>query len=132
MVTKTMTITMPGAAIGKPRMTQKDKWAKRDCVMRYRAWADHLRLLAHAAGGLPDTDRILEVSWVARFEPPKGTSKKRMAAMIGNLHRVKPDRDNIDKAVLDVLFENDQGIACGTIRKEWAEQSSLTITITYE
>lgn len=129
---RTMTITMPGAAVGKPRMTQRDKWAKRDCVMRYRAWADHLRLLVHAIGGLPETERILDVSWVARFEPPKSTSKARRAGMIGQIHRVKPDRDNIDKAVLDVLFEKDQGIGCGTIRKEWAEQSSLTITITYE
>jgi len=113
-------------------MTRRDKWAKRDCVMKYRAWADHVRLIAHAAGGVPEVERVLDVSWVARFELPKSTSKYSRAAIIGELHREKPDRDNIDKAILDVLFEEDKGIASGTIRKEWAEQSSLTIVITYE
>lgn len=129
---KKFTIVVPGAAVAKPRMTRRDKWAKRDNVMRYRAWADHVRLIAHAAGGVPEAERILDVSWVARFEPPASTSKKKRAVMIGTLHRNKPDRDNIDKAVLDVLFKEDQGIASGTIRKEWADQASLTIVITYE
>lgn len=125
-------ILIPGKPIGKPRMTQRDKWAKRDCVVAYRNWADHARLMAHAVGGVPDVARITDVSWVARFEPPKSTSKKRRAELIGTLHRVKPDRDNIDKAILDALFKEDQGIASGTIKKVWAEESSLEITITYE
>ena len=130
-MSKTMTITMHGPAMGKPRMTQRDKWDKRDCVVRFWAWANHLKLLVKTAGGVPATERILDVSWVAKFEPPRSTSKKRREAMIGELHRVKPDRDNIDKAVLDALFDKDQGIASGTIRKEWAEESALVITITF-
>lgn len=40
------------------------------------------------------------------------------------LHTIKPDRDNLDKLVLDVLqdagyFENDSGVAVGTILKIW-------------
>lgn len=29
--------------VAKPRMTKKDKWAKRPCVMKYRAYKDMLR-----------------------------------------------------------------------------------------
>lgn len=35
------------------------------------------------------------------------------------LHRAKPDRDNIDKALLDALFNDDSGIASGLIEKRW-------------
>ena len=33
--------------LGKPRMTQRDRWAKRPCVNRYYAYKDHLTLLAN-------------------------------------------------------------------------------------
>ena len=29
--------------IGKPRMTQRDRWAKRDCVLRYYAFKDSIK-----------------------------------------------------------------------------------------
>lgn len=128
---ETKRIVIPGKPVGKPRMTQRDKWAKRPCVLRYREWADQARLIVEAAGGLPEAERVLELSWTARFEPPKSTSKKRREEMIGEYHRQKPDRDNIDKAVLDALFKEDKAIASGTIRKLWAEQASLTLFITY-
>src|SRR5947209_3522559 len=38
--------TIPGEPIGKPQMTQSDRRKKRDCVERFRAWADASRLAA--------------------------------------------------------------------------------------
>jgi len=118
--------TIPGDPIGAPRMTQRDKWKQRPCVMKYRAWKDKAR---EVAGELPPADQIERVSWVAVFTPPASWSKKRRAAVIGTLHRNKPDRDNIDKALLDALFPEDQAIAAGTIEKRWGIAEGLTVTI---
>lgn len=121
--------TVPGTPVGAPRMTQRDKWAQRPCVMQYRAWKDSARA---AAGLLPPPEKIRSLSWVAYFEPPKSWSQKKRAAAIGKFHRAKPDRDNIDKAVLDALFEHDSAIAAGHISKHWAETSRLEVVIEIE
>ena len=124
-------VTLHTKPIGKPRMTRRDKWAKRPCVVRYREWADELRAeVTRQIGQLPEPEDIVDVSWTAEFEPPPSWSKKKRAAHIGELHRQKPDRDNIDKAVLDTLWEEDSGIAAGTLRKVWSTESRITITIT--
>lgn len=121
-----ITFTIPGDPIGAPRMTQLDKWKQRPCVVRYRAWKDAARL---AAGQLPPSDQIESVSWVAVFSMPASWSKKKRAAMVGQLHRQKPDRDNIDKAVLDALFPDDEQIAKGMIEKRWGIAEGLTVVI---
>ena len=121
-----ITTIIPGVPIGKPRMTRRDKWKQRPCVMRYRAWADAARA---AVGPLPSPERIQRFAWVAYFEPPKSWSKKERAAAMGTLHRSKPDRDNVDKAVLDVLFKHDSAIASGLIEKRWGSPARLEITI---
>ena len=123
----TLTISVLGTPLGKPRMTVRDKWKKRPCVVRYREWADKVRA---AAGAVPPAERVLRLSWLATFEPPKSWSKKKTVAAVGTLHRGKPDRDNIDKAVLDILYPHgDQAISCGTIEKRWGWVASLVITI---
>jgi len=124
-----MKIWLPGTPIGKPRQTRRDKWQKRPAVMRYRDWADQLRA---QAGDIPPAETVESLSWTAQFEPPKSWSKKRRVAMIGQLHRSKPDRDNIDKAVLDALYpEGDSGIAMGEIEKRWHWKPGIEIRIVY-
>lgn len=124
-----LTFTVFGDPIAAPRMTQRDAWAQRPCVMRYRAWKDRAR---QAAGDLPPAEQITSLSWVAYFCPPVSWSKKKRAAVIGQLHRAKPDRDNLDKAVLDALFKADQAIASGSIEKRWGEIERMEIEIEYE
>lgn len=114
--------------MGKPRMTQADKWKKRPAVVRYREYADRLRLLC--TGINPDA---IGLSWTAYFEMPKSWSKKKKAAMKGKLHRQKPDRDNVDKGILDALFKEglgDQGIATGTLTKYWDDGQGPRLEIT--
>lgn len=126
-MSKVIRFTVPGAPMGKPRMTRADKWKRRECVVRYRAWADLARECASQVPGWP-TD-VHRVSWIAYFEPPESWSAKKKAAHIGQLHRAKPDRDNIDKAVLDALFEDDKGVAVGTIVKRWGIPARLEVKI---
>lgn len=130
---KVLRFTIPGDPMGKPRMTRKDKWAKRPCVMRYRAWADAARLVLKSQGGIPDGAVIREVSWIAYFQVTPGWSKEKQAEMIGQPHRQTPDRDNIDKALLDAIFKDgDQHVTSGRIHKEWASTGRLYVEITYE
>lgn len=50
------------------------------------------------------------------------------------IHTAKPDRDNLDKMVLDTLqdigyFENDSGVSVGTLLKIWANPSAAGIYV---
>lgn len=122
-----ISFVVPGEPIGAPRMTQSDVWKRRPCVVRYRDWKDRARL---NAGPLPAAEDINSLSWVAVFSPPAKWSKKKRAESIGQQHRIRPDRDNIDKAILDALFPGgDQAIAAGTLRKEWGVIEGLYVTI---
>jgi Holliday junction resolvase RusA-like endonuclease len=119
-----MKITVKIDPIGKPRMTRQDKWKQRPCVMRYRSFADNIRA---QVGKVPDNAEC--VSWVAFINMPKSWSQKKKDAMRGQLHRQKPDRDNIDKAILDALFKDDSGIAAGTLCKRWDDGKGARIEL---
>lgn len=127
----TIRITVHGNPVGKPRMTQRDKWARRPAVMRYRTWADTARAELLAAGGIPEGAVVHTVNWSAYIEPPKSWSKKKREYYLGEAHQAKPDRDNIDKAVLDSLFREDQGVAYGHMKKMWGSPARLEIEIVY-
>ena len=62
-----------GKPRGKPRMTRKDKWAQRDCVLRYWAWAQEIRATVYRSN--PDILKRtapISVEVVAFFSIPKG------------------------------------------------------------
>ncbi len=113
--------------MGKPRMTQRDKWRKRDVVVRYREFADRLR--AACFGVMSNPSRV---SWKAFLPMSESWSKKKKALLQGRPHRLKPDRDNIDKAILDALWENDAGVASGEIAKFWDDGRGARIELTVE
>ena len=109
-------------------MTQKDKWAKRPVVIRYREFKDLLRMEVRQAmiqsghTGIACAQMLSEadqVSWKAFLPIPKSRTKKKKAELSGAPHRQKPDRDNIDKAILDALFSEDAGIYGGNLEKRW-------------
>ncbi len=101
--------------------------------MRARAWADLARSsVKEQIGTLPEPSTIRSLSWVAYFAPPATWSAKRKTAALGKRHQSKPDRDNLDKLVLDSLFEQDSGISTGHIHKEWGLPPRLEIVIELE
>lgn len=114
--------------MGKPRMTQRDVWMKRDCVVRYRAYCDTIR--AHA-GKIPVNVWHIEV--IAKIPMPDSWSAKKRACMHGKLHRQKPDFDNTLKAVADALFSDDSVIGDGRTTKFWChpEEAETVITLGY-
>jgi len=128
-------VIFPVVPMGKPRMTQRDRWAKRPPVLRYRAFKDELRIhvnrMPHLKATLAGGD-VVRVSWVAYFPMPKSWTKRERAAKAGQPHRSKPDRDNVDKAILDALFEEDSGIASGHLDKRWDDGRGPRLEIVFE
>lgn len=120
------TFTAHLTPIGKPRMTRRDKWAKRDCVVKYFAACDELR--NQVPFTLPEKPLKLHVT--AYIPMPLSWSQKKQDAHRGQPHRQKPDTDNISKFVMDALFENDETIYSLHAEKYWCEQGEERLEIT--
>jgi Holliday junction resolvase RusA-like endonuclease len=113
--------------ISKPRMTRSDKWKERPCVMAYRAFADAIRL---AAGPEVLSLRPSELHIIVHIKMPKSWSKTKQADMLGQMHRGKPDWDNIGKAFSDALYPDDDSfIAHGSVVKYWGYEDLAHVTI---
>lgn len=106
--------------MGKPRMTQRDRWAHRPVVNRYHAFCDELRLQFN--GTL--TDRV-EINFYMPMPP--SWSKKKRAMMSGAPHQQRPDIDNLLKAVFDALCAEDSHIYEVKASKYWAEEPGISI-----
>lgn len=112
--------------MGKPRMTQRDKWKKRPNVLRYREYCDRIRAVAKLQ---PDWD-CYAIEVTAFVPMPASWSKKKRASMLGKMMRQKPDWDNIGKACGDALFDEDSILAGGTVWKFWCDDASTRTEIT--
>lgn len=120
--------TIPGNPVAKPRQTQRDKWMKRDCVVRYRAWADEARKAA-------PKDLPAEPIWITVWvwlPIPKSVARAKRQEVKGKNHRQKPDADNILKAVCDALFARDEVIACKHIEKFWDDGAGPRVIVEVE
>ena len=108
-------------AVPKPRMTQRDKWAKRPAVMRYRAFCDEIRALGCV---------IPESGAHVTFKMPmaKSWSAKKKAEMLGKPHQQKPDVDNLAKALMDAVLDEDEGVWDIRITKVWSDVASIEIS----
>lgn len=112
--------------VAKPRMTQRDRWAKRPAVVKYYAFCDEIRKQWGVdADGLavPPVPPALSL----RFEisMPKSWSAKKRAEMNGEPHQQRPDIDNLIKAFLDALCEDDSYVYSVTAEKYWSDKGSI-------
>jgi len=104
--------------MGKPRMTQRDRWKKRPVVLRYHAFCDQVRELkmevpangAHIIFVLPMPD-----TW----------PQKKKAAMLKMPHQQKPDKDNMEKGLLDALLGEDSHIWDSRVTKIWGHSGAI-------
>ena len=108
--------------VPKPRQTRRDKWAKRPCVMRYRAFADELRLRV----GSIDLNGY---SLTFGLPMPKSWSKKKKLEMEGTAHKNRPDIDNLAKSVLDALYCEDSHIHDIALKKVWATNGFILFEV---
>lgn len=103
--------------VPRPRMTRKDKWAKRPIVVAYYDYTEDLRTLAMAEGWEPAN--ALQLTFVLPM--PKSWSKKKKREHAGMPHQSKPDLDNLVKGFLDA-FGEDKGVWSFAADKRWADQ----------
>ena len=107
--------------IGKPRQTQSDKWKKRPCVVKYRAFADELRYKCN----LQKIEIDICLNSVFVIPMPKSWSNKKKSEMNGKPHQQKPDIDNIVKSILDSLLKEDSGVHQLNVSKIWGYGGSI-------
>lgn len=106
--------------VPKPRTTQRDRWAKRPVVVRYYAFADELRLKYN--GNLPPKITLQFI-----MPMPKSWSNKKRELMYMAPHQQRPDIDNLVKAVLDSLCEDDSYVHTVNASKVWGEEGAIII-----
>ena len=88
--------------------------------MRYWAFKDEVRLNKIT---LPESGFHV----IFTIPMPKSWSKKRKDEMNGKPHQKRPDKDNLEKALLDSIFEEDCMIWDSRVSKVWGESGSIEI-----
>ena len=110
----------PITPIGKPRMTQRDKWKKRPVVERYYLFKDECR--RHNLQ-IPLSGAHL----IFYIEMPKSWSKKKKAEMINTPHQQRPDWDNLAKACCDAVYDEDSTIWDIRVSKFWSDRAGIAV-----
>lgn len=103
----------------KPRMTRRDKWKKRLCVLRYWAFKDKCRV--HRVQ-LPQPCRV-----VFHMAMPKSWSAAKREHMDGQPHAAKPDLDNLIKGLWDAILKEDSHLSSVTAEKRWSLKPGIEV-----
>ena len=113
--------------VTKPRQTKSDKWNERPCVVRYREYADKVRSLGIEV--MPTGSRIIFV-----IPMPESWSSKKKAQMLGQPHQQAPDKDNLEKALMDAIYSkrgkqgsDDSHIYHNEVLKFWGAKGAIII-----
>jgi len=79
------------------------------------------------------TEKPVSVYIIAHFAIPKSTPKKRIAEVLSNPPKTKPDVDNIAKIVLDALngivFADDRQVVSCTVEKVYSESPCVEVIV---
>lgn len=120
-----------GQPLGKPRMTQRDRWKQRPCVVQYWKWCDKLRAKAGLRQKLTLTapHKLYICAW---FQLPSRLTKKRLTEVSGTYHTCTPDWDNVAKGVMDALLVNDSMVSIGRVCKFWDDGDGPRVEIVLE
>ncbi len=109
--------------VAKPRQTRRDIWLNppRPAVAKYRAFKDAVR----AAGvKLPEYGAAVHF----HVSMPQSWSKKKKQDMVGTPHKQTPDLDNMLKALMDAVYQDDKKVwNIRDLSKFWAHEGSIVI-----
>jgi Holliday junction resolvase RusA-like endonuclease len=119
-----MSIILMVEPMGKPRMTQRDKWKGRGVVLRYHAFCDSLRAEAGRKAYTPAPQGERVTFWIGM---PSSWTKEKRARMYGEPHQQRPDLDNLHKAFLDALLPEDCMVWDTSIRKLWGTYGRIEV-----
>lgn len=104
----------------KPRMTQSSKWKKTAKMERYHTFKDRIKELNTT---VPDYG--YHVLFILPMPRKWGVEKK--DKMRFSAHQQTPDKDNLEKALLDSIFKNDAHIWDGRATKVWGDHGQIVI-----
>ena len=107
--------------VAKPRMTQSDRWQKRPATAKYWTFKDEVRKLGVQVP-------VSGAHIIFNMPIAKSRTKKEKTGMLGQPHQLKPDIDNLLKALLDAIYDEDQCVWDLRVTKRWAETGSIEIT----
>lgn len=104
----------------KPRISYRGKW--KPSVQKYYEYANTLRELVPKDYAVPEK---LSVKFYITM--PKSWSSKKRAQLNGKPHTQRPDVDNLLKAYLDALCEEDSYVYAVRAEKYWTEQGRIEV-----
>jgi len=118
-----------------PRMTQRDRWytdpdhkdpkkRQRLCVTRYAQYKKTVVAACAKAGW--ELGPVLSATF--HIAMPDGWSRKKKEAMRGQLHRQRPDVDNLCKGIMDSFGADDGHVASLVVIKRWADEGSIVLS----
>ena len=106
--------------VPKPTMVHSDKWGKRECVLRYRAFCDQAR--AHRLELTPGCGVVFFLAM------PPSWSKRKREETLGLPHQQKPDLSNLLKALEDAVCPKDERLwHYAHLSKRWALRGGIMI-----
>ena len=88
-------------------------------MAKYRAFADIVRL--HKVF-IPENYHIIFV-----LPMPQTWSKRKKEKFCGSPHKQRPDKDNLEKALLDAIHKEDSMIWDGRVTKLWGYSGLIMI-----
>lgn len=112
----------PIKALAKPRMTARDKWKGRPVVLRYHAFKDEVRIRKVQL----DLNHFYHVIFVVPM-PKSWTVQKKSRHDFMPMQQV-PDKDNLEKALLDALYQQDREAWDGRVTKVWGREPWILIS----
>ena len=112
--------------VAAPRQTRKDKFKPSPAVQRYRAYRDEV---AYKLKELPE-DFFHAVFMIP---VPPSWSKKKKTEHVGRPHLAKPDKDNLEKGLLDAVYRGreDAHIWNTASTKLWSYYGAILIADDY-
>lgn len=101
-------------------MTQRDRWHKRPATEKYWQFKKEVQ------------DANIYVPYggyhvIFIIPMPKTWSKKKKTEMNGKPHQQKPDKDNLEKALLDAIYDDDSKVWDGRATKLWGETGKIIV-----
>lgn len=110
--------------MGKPRMVRSDIWAGRRCVSDYYAFKD--KLVYQARKKRYKIGNVLNIEFQIAMSSSWSDRKKKLQD--GKPHLFKPDIDNLIKAFLDCLLDNDSKVWSVKAEKRWGRKGKIVVT----
>jgi len=115
--------TYIGKPVAKPRMVRSDKYKKRLVVLNYWAFKDRIVRQAKAKGF--KLGNAYKVTFIMPM--PASLSEKKKEEYNGKPHQIRPDIDNMLKAVNDCLLEEDSAVHYVVCSKRWGREGKIIL-----